>query len=105
MTDQPSITCPVCGMVSYNDGDIREGYCGNCHEWTGAIRELAGIPSLEAMSGYYDRQGHQITFQRYLWLQQGTYGFVANTEVGHYEVSTVCGPVWTSGPGRRSADR
>lgn len=31
---QPSITCPVCGMTSYNPNDIREGYCGNCHDWT-----------------------------------------------------------------------
>jgi ribosomal protein L37E len=31
---QPSITCPACGMTSYNPNDIREGYCGNCHDWT-----------------------------------------------------------------------
>ena len=30
----PSITCPKCGMTSYNPNDIREGYCGNCHDWT-----------------------------------------------------------------------
>jgi hypothetical protein len=30
-----SITCPRCGMTSYNANDIREGYCGNCHDWTG----------------------------------------------------------------------
>jgi hypothetical protein len=33
-TEQPSITCPECGMTSYNPNDIREGYCGNCHTWT-----------------------------------------------------------------------
>ena len=32
--EQPSITCPVCGMTSYNPNDIREGYCGHCHDWT-----------------------------------------------------------------------
>jgi ribosomal protein S27AE len=32
---EPSITCPRCGMTSYNENDIREGYCGNCHDWTG----------------------------------------------------------------------
>lgn len=32
--EQPSITCPVCDMTSYNPNDIREGYCGNCHEQT-----------------------------------------------------------------------
>jgi rubrerythrin len=31
---QPSITCPQCGMTSYNPTDIAEGYCGNCHDWT-----------------------------------------------------------------------
>jgi hypothetical protein len=34
-TSEPSITCPVCAMTSYNPNDIREGYCGNCHEFTG----------------------------------------------------------------------
>lgn len=33
-TKQPSITCPKCGMTSYNQNDIAEGYCGNCHEFT-----------------------------------------------------------------------
>jgi uncharacterized iron-regulated membrane protein len=30
----PSITCPDCGMTSYNGNDIAAGYCGNCHAWT-----------------------------------------------------------------------
>jgi hypothetical protein len=29
-----SITCPSCGMTSWNENDVREGYCGNCHDWT-----------------------------------------------------------------------
>jgi transposase len=33
-TEQPSITCPVCGRTSYNPTDIAEGYCGNCNDWT-----------------------------------------------------------------------
>jgi hypothetical protein len=32
--EQGSITCPRCLMTSYNPNDIREGYCGNCHDWT-----------------------------------------------------------------------
>lgn len=28
-----SITCPRCGMTSYNPNDVREKYCGNCHEF------------------------------------------------------------------------
>lgn len=30
----PSITCPDCGMTSYNGTDIAQGFCGNCHAWT-----------------------------------------------------------------------
>lgn len=33
MTEE-SITCPKCGRTSYNPNDVREGYCGNCHDWT-----------------------------------------------------------------------
>jgi len=31
--ERPSITCPTCGMVSYNHNDIRERYCGHCHQF------------------------------------------------------------------------
>jgi hypothetical protein len=30
---RPSFTCPNCHRVSYNANDIREGYCGACHQW------------------------------------------------------------------------
>jgi hypothetical protein len=30
----PSITCPVCVRTSYNPNDIKEGYCGACHDYT-----------------------------------------------------------------------
>lgn len=32
MTER-SITCPQCGLTSYNPNDIRERYCGRCHQW------------------------------------------------------------------------
>jgi len=28
------IKCPRCKMVSFNENDIREGYCGACHDFT-----------------------------------------------------------------------
>ena len=28
-------TCPRCGMTSHNPKDVEQGYCGNCHDWTG----------------------------------------------------------------------
>lgn len=31
--DQPSITCPRCGMTSYHSKDIEFRYCGNCHKY------------------------------------------------------------------------
>ena len=34
MNQQPSITCPECDATSYNPNDVREGYCGNCHQYT-----------------------------------------------------------------------
>ena len=32
------ITCPRCGFTSYHPGDIEEGYCGKCHDWTSDAR-------------------------------------------------------------------
>lgn len=29
-----SITCPTCHMQSFSQGDIMNGYCGNCREFT-----------------------------------------------------------------------
>ena len=34
-----TFTCPRCGMTSANPDDVREGYCGNCHDWTGEQSE------------------------------------------------------------------
>jgi predicted ATP-dependent serine protease len=55
-------TCPRCGMTSHNRRDMTEGYCSNCHDWTGAkepddlIRqrqiaraELAGDPEWKGL--------------------------------------------------------
>ena len=50
-----SITCPRCGMTSHNPNDVREGYCGNCHDWTSPrhgvrdefreeLMEIFGVP-------------------------------------------------------------
>uniref|UniRef100_UPI003EC114C1 hypothetical protein n=1 Tax=Streptomyces tendae TaxID=1932 RepID=UPI003EC114C1 len=30
-----SIVCPECAMESWHPKDVEEGYCGNCHWWTG----------------------------------------------------------------------
>lgn len=31
----PTFTCPRCGMTSAHPQDVDQGYCGNCHDWTG----------------------------------------------------------------------
>jgi len=31
-----SFTCSRCGRVSYHTEDLRQGYCGACHDFTGA---------------------------------------------------------------------
>ncbi len=42
MTDRgPFFRCPVCRAESYDVNDIREGYCGRCHDFTG--KRLAEI--------------------------------------------------------------
>lgn len=33
----PSFTCPHCGATSYSPDDIRENYCGRCHDRTGIL--------------------------------------------------------------------
>ena len=42
-----SFTCPECGATSHHPMDVRDGYCGRCHDWTGArsrveVRPRAG---------------------------------------------------------------
>lgn len=36
LRDGEAIMCSRCLMVSHNPEDVRQGYCGNCHEFTGA---------------------------------------------------------------------
>ena len=31
---RPCIVCRRCGRLSFNANDVREGYCGGCHDWT-----------------------------------------------------------------------
>jgi hypothetical protein len=63
MSDQPSFTCPDCGAKSYNPNDIREGYCGRCHRWTGD-QELNTLREGEAMMPVISFLIHPIRFIR-----------------------------------------
>ena len=73
MSTEPAFTCPRCAMTSHNAHDIHEGYCGNCHDWTGAVAELLGSPDIGAAI-HYDRQGQPITFARWVFLAEPRYG-------------------------------
>lgn len=33
INDQQVIMCLVCGWSSYNTKDIKQLYCGHCHQW------------------------------------------------------------------------
>jgi hypothetical protein len=49
----PSITCPTCGRTSYNANDIREEYCGHCHQFHRdmvIIREATNEEQLAALA-------------------------------------------------------
>jgi hypothetical protein len=37
MSRAPSFACPRCGRVSHSPHDVREGYCGHCHDVTGPV--------------------------------------------------------------------
>lgn len=39
LTFRASFTCPRCQRTSHNPGDVAEGYCGACHDWTGQPRK------------------------------------------------------------------
>lgn len=41
-TARPSFTCPMCSRTSYHPEDVKAGYCGACHDWTG---RPAGAPA------------------------------------------------------------
>lgn len=42
----PTFTCPRCRRTSHNPNDVREGYCGACHDWTAADAHRA--PAMSA---------------------------------------------------------
>jgi hypothetical protein len=36
----PFFTCPRCLTTSYNENDVKHGYCGRCHDFTGLDPEV-----------------------------------------------------------------
>lgn len=38
---QAAFTCPRCSRTSHHPEDLRQGYCGACHDWTGDAARVA----------------------------------------------------------------
>lgn len=38
-----TFTCTRCHRTSANPNDVREGYCGACHDWTGYAIGFDGV--------------------------------------------------------------
>ncbi len=36
LDDTARFVCPRCGAISVHPDDVAAGYCGACHDWTGA---------------------------------------------------------------------
>jgi uncharacterized C2H2 Zn-finger protein len=47
---EASFTCPKCGTVSYNKGDIANGYCGRCHTFTQDVASNTGSRGRESLN-------------------------------------------------------
>ncbi len=45
--DAGRFICPACGAASSSPEDLREGYCGRCHAFTGKLQPPAEPPSTE----------------------------------------------------------
>lgn len=39
----PGFTCPRCGKTSYHPEDLRHGYCGACHAFTGVAESFHSV--------------------------------------------------------------
>lgn len=76
MTKKPeSIVCPECGRASWNSNDIREGFCGNCHDWTTATpdstpyMQWAGLDGRRELGMFWDRDGAPIGMEQWAILR------------------------------------
>jgi hypothetical protein len=57
LANDQAILCLDCGLISFNPNDVRERYCGNCHEFHDAkevkarVREhFASTPAAEVVA-------------------------------------------------------
>jgi hypothetical protein len=55
---RPQFTCPRCELTSHNPGDVKEGYCGNCHDWTAVPISSAALVVHAYVSTYCQHERH-----------------------------------------------
>ena len=48
MMPPPSFICPLCGAESFNQGDVANHYCGQCHVF---VRDLVALEALPGDAG------------------------------------------------------
>ena len=58
--------CPRCGRTSFHPDDEREGYCGNCHDWTrpGPAAIEPGLAPDGVVAQVYDLDGRLLLEQK-----------------------------------------
>ena len=79
MSDLPdSITCPQCGKTSHNPNDVRERYCGFCHQFH-EFMKIGGAMSASTI-GFEVEDG--FTLEDHGWIETSNNGTVKNTVVG-----------------------
>lgn len=76
---QPSFTCPTCRETSYLQQDIDNGYCGNCHDFTGeppgVVAHPPGVDPMDqvlTVGGkplHRSRAGRPMTMRQWMWAQ------------------------------------
>lgn len=54
MSESLSITCPRCGLTSYNASDVSSQYCGNCHEFHADMPEACEACKAARKHAYSD---------------------------------------------------
>ena len=83
MTAPPSFTCPTCGATSYHPDDVRHGYCGHCHAFTGrGVRYgydgsvYGDDPTVGEPRIWFDYNGDPVSFERWSYLINKKAGWV-----------------------------
>lgn len=75
----PSLTCPRCGVTSYNVNDVEQSYCGRCHlflldpvSFAGETMPTADLERANRLGYYYVRtlsDGRFLAVELALWDQ------------------------------------